>query len=152
MQLGSKVLAVRRISSPGFRSLNGPSRDTRGQEEDAKETMGNKRSTDDLPCIMTAAFHPTWRPPLVRRNGEIQPVKGCSGRALLIPHSSPSEARFPSTRPDSQTPAQGGGVVKSFGRAEAAVAAAVEDTARGDTRGICSKSGDGEGASSLSAR
>lgn len=63
---------------------------------------------------MFADFHPMLSSGVqVDRNGEIQPIKGCLGRAWLILNSSPVKHVLDSLHPlgpDSQTPAQGGGV------------------------------------------
>jgi len=60
--------------------------DTRAQEEDAEEETWEikqeEECSDHLPCIMTADVHPMLPSGAqVDINGEIQPVKGCLGRA-----------------------------------------------------------------------
>lgn len=63
---------------------------------------------------MFADFHPMLSSGVqVDRNREIQPIKRCLGRAWLILNSSPVKHVLDSLHPlgpDSQTPAQGGGV------------------------------------------
>lgn len=58
---------------------------------------------DGLPCIMAADFHPTSSSGVqVDGNGQIQPVRGCRGRASLFLHGSPAKHA-----PDSRHPPEG---------------------------------------------
>lgn len=54
---------------------------------------------DELPCIMVADFHPMMSSGVL---GEIQPVKGCLGRAWLILCSSPAKHVLHSLHPPPQ--------------------------------------------------
>lgn len=73
---------------------------------------GRRCAQTYLPCIMVADFHPMLPSDEQDRNGEIQPVKGCQGRAQQILHSSPAKHDVDSLHPlgpNPQTPAQDSG-------------------------------------------
>lgn len=80
---------------------------------------------DGLPCIMAADFHPTSSSGVqVDGNGQIQPVRGCRGRASLFLRGSPAKHA-----PDSRRPPRARLPDTRAGRWVVA-ATAVEDTGR----------------------
>lgn len=97
-----------------FVSLFGPARHERaggGRRKHTRARAGKKHGggsgdyffyrglVDELPCIMVADFHPMMSSGVL---GEIQPVKGCLGRAWLILCSSPAKHVLHSLHPPPQ--------------------------------------------------